>query len=476
MKKPVQQVRIDWVRIQIPYTFKPVLDKSRDSAHHHELAVGEVIEGFTETCSRLFSILAIDKDKYTNLEFFEYHEGGKPYDSRYSRDGFDLRFNDLERSAEAPVNRIKMGLKLDIQGRGCRYIEHALARDKHDWQWFFMALQSAFPDVTFRRIDIARDYFRFTRHLTPYAIASRFEKERRQVDEHNRRGQFVITRRRNFRSYHSGDPVDGVVKGDTFYLGSPSDDLMLRIYDKDAERIYSHGDTWRKRNKIKQYWYRWEVQASGEVADKLGHLLADGETGGHVWTSCVNRMFAIAPTPLERKRGHAVTVQSRVYDPKDKKYIDKPIEVADWWAEWIDYNATDKYHLTTIVHYSDVENSDNWLEGPVAHSLVVRLVSHILRGGDATKLLEHWIEQGNLQLNFDDINRVKSQVSLLNDVAVKQLTKGGDFSKQVSPNVSFTDNDINKRAKAEKQIAIEKLQNKGVSKSLTLADYLDKGD
>lgn len=461
--KEVQQFRLDWVRLLIPYSYTLVCDETRDSAHHHKLDVGKVNEGFSSIVKSLFSILAIDGPNKTDLEFFEFYQGGKPYDARYSRDGFDLRFNQLEASAKAPVTRIQMGLKLDIQGRGCRYIERALSRDGHSWRWLFMALRSKFPDIKYRRIDIARDYYRYTRHLTPWSILSRFNKERRYVEETGKHGKFVITRRHSFRGYNAGDAVDGVVKGDTFYLGSPSDSLMLRIYDKEAERIFSHGDTWRLRGKNKKYWYRWEIQISGDVADKVGNLLADGKSGSSIWLSCINRMFAIAPTPLEQKRGHKVKVKTRIYDPQNGKYIDKDIEVADWWADWINQSAVDQYHLTTIVRYSDIESSDNWLEGPVAHSLAVRLVTHVLRGGDGEKLVQHWLKQGNKQLNFSDINRVKSQLSMLNDVAVRELTLG---SAQVDA--------ITRRQKAEKRIAVDKLKASGEERELTLADYVEK--
>lgn len=474
MKRPVEQMRIDWIRILVPYEYEPVLDEVRDSAHHHELPVGKVVTGFEDIFKRLCEVLAIDGDGYTDAECFQYRKGGSPYDARYSRDGFDVRFNDLEIGSKAPVNRIVMGLKLDIQGMGCRYIEHALARDGHDWNWFFLALQSAFPDVTYRRIDIARDFFRFTRHLTPLSMATRFIKERKHAKATNEHGKFVITRRTVFRTFHEGDVYNGTVMGDTFYLGAPSDDLMLRVYDKDAERIYSHGDTWRQQGGRKQYWYRWEVQSSGDVADKIGHLLADGETGGSIWRSCVNRMFAIAPTPLERKRGHVEKVMSKLYDPQNGKYVEKEIEVADWWADWIDYSAVDDYHLTTIVRHADVEGSDRWLEGPVAHSLVVRLIAHILRGGDGKQLLEHWLTEGTKQLNFADISFIKSRMSLLNDLAVKQLTKGNDFSQQVSPDVTLTANQIADRLDHEKEIAVAKLTGAKEEHPLTLADYLDK--
>lgn len=471
MVRKDEMFRLDWIRIQIPFSYEPVNDEFAQSQHHHKLAIGKVTNGFGDVCKSLLSILAIDEPNNTNLEYFEFHDGGKPYDARYSREGFDLRFNSLNTNAEAPVGRIQMGLKLDIQGRGCRYIEHALARDGHNWKWFFLALVSAFPDVTFRRIDVARDYFKNTRHLTPWAIGSRFEKERRNVALTGHHGKFVITRRHSFTTYHAGDATDGNVKGSTFYLGAPSDNLMLRIYDKQAERIYGHGDTWRNNGKYKKYWYRWEVQSSGDVANKIGHLLADGVSGINIWLSCINRMFAIAPTPLERKRGHFTSVSSSVYDPRNQKYIKKDIDVADWWADWINNDAIDKYHLTTIVHLSDIEGSDKWLYGPVTHVMVERLIVQILRGGDPKKLLQHWIDEGKRQLNFNDINLIKSKLTMLNDFAVKELTKGSDFSQQIAPVVNMSECEINKRYADEKRIAERNLDN-SQGFALTLKDYL----
>lgn len=431
------RVCIDWLTIVLPYSYKEVpLDEYHfESDHHNPVKAGKpTIEDYS-LIDDFLKVLAIDGKRFTDFTIFRNMQNAKPYDTRYIRDGFDLRFNDLPShywyfSGESnndgfmPVNRFQMGIKLDVQGRGCRFIEHALARDGHDWHWFFAELLAKFPNITFRRIDVAYDIFYRDDHLAPSGIYKRFERTRKAIFEGKPNERQVLTRRRNFKFYHGGELTRGNITGDTFYLSSGSN-LMLRIYDKNAERIYSHGDTWRlsKDGKSKHYWTRYECQTRGDVAQKIANAFADGKTGGYIWRSCINRLFTILPTPLEVKRKKTRQIKYCAVSKVRK------ISVPKWWADFIDNSAIDKLDLTTVVKRSDVVGSENWLEGPVGHSIFERLIAELLMGGDPAKLLAHWIKQGNCQVNASDAKGIEAQVNLLRDLQRRKLDK--DLTEEI---------------------------------------------
>lgn len=431
--------RIDWVRLVIPYPYKPVPDQKKvfKSVHNNDIPAGEPRPEAYDLISRLLNLLALDKAGITDLSYWSSSVNGWPYDVRFSRDGFDLRFNTLPknfgsnswntpRSRYMPVTRLEMGIKLDIQGRGCRYVEHALARDGHDWNWLFQTIKLQFSGATVRRLDLAFDFFHNDKHLTPVAIYRLFEQTRQFNLSDGAKGQKRISSRRKRFELRQPKSLSGEILGQTFYLGKSSDDLMLRIYDKQLERIYSHGDTWRLTGKYKHYWYRWEVQAQGSVADKMFEQLADGVDAMDLWVNAIRRMFTVLPSSLDKKRKRTVTLQREIFDRRNGKKSTKPVEVPVWWSDFIGNAVIDKYHLTTVVMRSDIEGTDNWFNGPVAHSMIQRLISHFLMGGDPVKLFEHWLEQGKQQINNDDARSLKAQIAMLKDMDKKQLEAGSD--------------------------------------------------
>lgn len=436
------RVVIDWVRLVIPYDYQEVPDSEfyYESEHHNKKAAGIPLPSSRTIIKRLFSLLAIDGENFTDFTFFQKMDSTAPYDTRYKRDGFDLRFNDLGNPAWVreldpahtkymPVTRLEMGVKLDIQGQGCRYIEHALRRDGHDWRWLMYKLQHEFPKIHVRRIDVAYDIFKKTRHFNPIFIANKFEKEqkyrkylseltpkdRRKLADH----KYVKTRKRKYAINTGGDLVTGDDTGFTFYLGSSSDETLLRIYDKDAERYYSHGDTWRRNGKNRKYWYRWEVQTTGSVAMKVFQAILDKNTGGEIWLNLIRRLFCILPTDHELKTGQTTKVPYKATIWSKVKMIDTPL----WWADFIQYSDIDKLHFNVEKSKSDLKTTDKWLSGPVSHTMYVRLYRHMLQGGDVQQLLEHWLRQGGEQLNLSDIKDINAQLDLL--AIPKKFKKSG---------------------------------------------------
>lgn len=468
------RVVIDWVRFVLPYPFEEVPLKTYhyESDHHNSLPAGVPTDEAYALVVKFMNALSIDGDGKTDLSVFKLMKSATPYDTRYTRDGFDLRFNDLPTPAwektnpdiipadwikktdydkpYMPVRRLEMGLKLDVQGRGCRYLEHALARDGHDWHWLMLKLRTLFPDLRVRRIDVAYDLFKKDNKLNPTHMGRLFLKERK-YREHLRQlskdqltdvptHKYIKTRRSQFKLIEGGELIHGQDTGSTFYLGRGSDAMMLRIYDKDAERVFSHGDTWRRNGKNRHYWYRWEVQTQSDIAQKVFNQMADGNTGGEIWLNCIRRMFMVLPTPLEIKRKQTVKIPLKYdikYDRKTKQYVKAPdlIEVPIWWANFIEESAIDQMHFTVKNKRSDIVSSENWCDGPVAHTMFQRLVRHILMGGNATQLMEHWLEQGNRQISYDDARAIESQVNFLRDMKNEKLLETSETEKQWAESV-----------------------------------------
>lgn len=116
------------------------------------------------------------------------------------------------------------------------------------------------------------------------------------------------------------------------------------------------------------------------------------------------------------KKHHKTTKIKR--KPSSKVY---KVSVPKWWADFIDNDGLDNLNLATHVTRSDIEGTDSWVQGPVAHSIFQRLVSELLQGGDPVKLLEHWIQQGNHQINYSDIKKLEAQVNALRDLQRKNF-------------------------------------------------------
>lgn len=454
MKKTIpSRTVIDWVRIVIPYPFDEVSEDEFcfESVHHNPVKAGLPKPEAFNLVQDFLNVLGIDGENKTDLSLFQHKDNAKPYDTRYIRDGFDLLFNDLGTPAwenvevtndkgYMPVRRLEMGLKLDIQGRGCRYIEHTLARDGHSWHWLFLKLRSMYPDIRVRRIDVAYDIFKHAKRFTPQYIGHRFERERKyreqlkKLDDKTRKKtpdhKYVKTRRHKFKLIHSGDVSSGDVTGDTFYLGQGSDEVMLRIYDKDAERVYAHGDTWRRGGKERHYWYRWEVQTQGGVAMKVFNRIADGENGGAIWLNLIRRMFCILPSKQDKLKKRTVLIPYKEIIDDDLQVKPVMLETPCWWADFVQHSAIDEMDFSTVTKRSDIESSERWSDGPVAHTVFMRLTRQVLLGGDAKQLLEHWIQQGNKQLNSSDIKKLRAQINFLEGRKQAKMQQSGEEEKR----------------------------------------------
>ena len=139
--------------------------------------------------------------------------------------------SDEKKSASEKV-RTDMGICLDISGQGCREFENV---EGNDWLKFLHDICDRDFKTTITRLDLAYDDHIGVLDL--YRIANDV-KERRYTSP-SKKAQIIW----------SDDQVNDV-NGLTVYIGSKSSDVMVRIYDKAAEREFG----------TERHWVRVELQ------------------------------------------------------------------------------------------------------------------------------------------------------------------------------------------------------------------------
>ena len=240
-----------------------------------------------------------------------------------------LRFNDIAVCYDARENEHfqNLGVCVSMSGNGCRTFEQMskLAPvSASDTSKAFSALFQLIAGdelVNVSRLDIACDDKEG--YLNMETVI-----EKIQQNEVNTRS----TKRSVVVSY------DGTQRnGSTVYIGAPSSDFRIRIYDKALE-MGQDG-----------HWVRFEMVIRAENANAFVAEAAKSETVGELAAKVINDKFAF----IER----------------DDINISR-CSVCDWWQRFVD--ELEKLHLFMrgeVKH--SVERIDIWLQSQVAPSLSV---------------------------------------------------------------------------------------------------------
>lgn len=152
---------------------------------------------------------------------------------RWGADDAQYYTSDAEKSAEQKV-RTDMGICLDISGQGCREFENV---DGNDWLKFLKEICDRDTKINITRMDLAYDDH--TGLLDIYRIAN-------DVTDRNYTGRVRRTR------VLWSDDLNNDTQGLTIYIGSDSSPVLIRIYDKAAERGFNDEDD--------RHWIRVELQ------------------------------------------------------------------------------------------------------------------------------------------------------------------------------------------------------------------------
>ncbi len=178
--------------------------------------------------------------------------GARGYQDRYWFDSISIHFN----------GRADMGVWLEMSGQGCRAFE---TYGNGDYNTLFtFALENLGP-IHITRIDIAFD---------EYTGILNMDKLCKHTSEH---------KYRSLADYYS---VTSSSNGQSINIGSPQSAVLIRIYDKLAERLSKmrgEQDKEKIRDEI-QHWIRIELQMRDERALEFVRLVLDKADIGQVYS------------------------------------------------------------------------------------------------------------------------------------------------------------------------------------------------
>lgn len=226
-----------------------------------------------------------------------------------------------------------MGVCVNMSGNGCRTFETmskltfegAKDRQGMDSVAFPVLFQllAATEDANISRIDIACD------DREGYLCMDDIV---RAVQEN------TINSRLMKRTLYMGYNGEGR-SGTTVYIGAPSSDFRVRIYDKALES----GET--------GHWVRVELVMRGKHANAFGAQLTNAENVGKLAAQVINDKFA--------------------FIEKDDSNISR-CTVCSWWVRFVDELESVRLVARCVVQHS-VEQIHNWVEAQVGPSLAILL-------------------------------------------------------------------------------------------------------
>lgn len=135
-------------------------------------------------------------------------------------------YKDDDNKTAAEKVRTDMGICLEMSGTGCRAFEQY---GKGDWLQLFNDINSTFGRWTVTRLDLA-----FDDHSGLLDIA--------QIERDTRDRNYISKSRKSRVTW--SDDLDEDIQGMTIEIGSRQSDVLIRIYDKAAERGYDHSKHW----------------------------------------------------------------------------------------------------------------------------------------------------------------------------------------------------------------------------------------
>lgn len=188
---------------------------------------------------------------------------------RWGADNEKYYTDDPDKKASEKV-RYDMGICLEMSGQGCRNFEEY---GMGDWLKLLSAICECEGRISITRLDLAYDDH--TGLLDIYRI------------EQDARDRNLVCKARKVRTTWSDD-WDEDIQGLTVEVGSKKSDVLIRIYDKAAERGYDHT----------KHWIRVELQLRKDRATvAVAEILKEQHVGR---TACgILRNYCTFRTPTE---------------------------------------------------------------------------------------------------------------------------------------------------------------------------------
>lgn len=223
-----------------------------------------------DTVNSIIAMLGLDFDVFVEKQTFK---NGYPLDTffsnihiwsgaddpQYYKDGYNKQGKWITAEMKA---RNDMGVCLNMSGQGCRtFEEHSKVG------WFDLIKRILQHNGHITRLDLAYDD-----HMGVIDIY-RFAHD---IYDRNYRSKA------KFAEVHWSDNQENDIQGMTVYVGKKSSDVLIRVYDKAAERGYDD-----------QHWVRVELQLRDQRADEACRRLFQKESIGVVAAGILRNYLTI---------------------------------------------------------------------------------------------------------------------------------------------------------------------------------------
>lgn len=285
-----------------------------------------------------------------------------PFD-RFYQDGYGFNgYNRLYRCFDIAVmvsDDPMKGTIIEMKGKGCRQFEGILIAQGRSWYDFLGDCLAYCEDVAFKRLDIAID------------DTIGFLNVRELIDKCERRE--CVSRFDRFETRLSGQGLrqerdDGIIMGDTLYLGSKNSELRFCIYQKDIEQYL------KKRTPIEEanVQNRFEIRLKNDRAMNAVKDLLGGYDVEDTAFCIINRYVSF----LDAKEGQ---------DPAEWK-------PSPQWL-WFIGEGRGTLRLTTRPEAYTWEKSMRWLRNQCSHVIATALEIDDRQG---TSLMADMIQDAKL--------------------------------------------------------------------------------
>lgn len=214
-------------------------------------------------------LLGLDPDEFTWTESRVFRNGYPMQTTfnnitiRWGADRVEYYTSDAKKSAEDKV-RYDMGISLDMTGQGCRAFE---TYGHGDWFRLLSKICSDDRKIKFTRLDLAFD---------DHTGVLPMEQMRSDLEDRN-----YIFRGKNTGLQWSDD-IEDDIQGLTLYIGSKSSPVLIRIYDKAAERGFDHS----------LHWIRVELRLRDDRALVAVAKILEHEDIGKVFSGVLHNYFS----------------------------------------------------------------------------------------------------------------------------------------------------------------------------------------
>ena len=289
----------------------------------------------------IIALLGIDLDKFEDMQ-----TGQFGYSNRLFFGNISLYYSDDKDSVH-----------LVMTGQGCRTFE-----DFSNITWSVLFEYLTMIKVTVSRFDLAIDDFEgYFKISTIY----------RKLRSGHARSKF-----KEFRFMVKQKIAEKEITGQTVYLGSPASRLMIRFYDKLAERKSKHYEV---ADGI-TCWNRTELQMRDERAMAAVTLLANPDTEIGEITNGILKNYITFINPTKQKNGKIDLNKSRW-------------KVAEFWTKFL--GDCEKIKLTQRTREKNIVTTKAWFENAITPTLYMLLKAFDFDMG----LLQEWLESGKNKLS-----------------------------------------------------------------------------